>query len=241
MTYALPFPKSKVPKGGDFGNHEAPRTNPHRGVDFAIAGGTPIPSATDGKVVVDGWTDVLGHVIVIEDEKGTFWGYCHMREASKLNLTDVVKCGDIVGKVGNTGSASRGAHLHFTCGYERDSYKQGKVVDPIATLEKRIAKDKAAAPTAPVKESVPSEPKEPAKAAEAPKEEPAVPAKKPALKGELKKGSKGEAVNYLQASFGFKPTGVFGDKTHEAVVKLQKDGGLKADGIVGPLTWKLVK
>jgi len=57
----------------------------------------------------------------------------------------------------------------------------------------------------------------------------------------LKKGSKGPAVTYLQESFGFKPTGVFGDKTHKSVVELQKANGLKADGIVGPLTWKLVK
>lgn len=241
MTYVLPFPESKIPANGEFGNKAEFRTNAHRGVDFAVAGGTPIPSVSDGKVVVNTWTGVLGNVVVIEDEKGTFWGYCHMREASKLGLGDVVKCGDIVGKVGNTGSASRGAHLHFTCGYDMDSYKQGKTVDPVVILKKRIAASAPAKAAAPSKASVSSEPKEPAKAEKVAEKAIEVPAKKPALKGELKKGSKGEAVTYLQASLGFKPTGVFGDKTHEAVVKLQADGGLKADGIVGPLTWKLVK
>lgn len=241
MTYALPFPKSKIPLNGEFGNKAEFRSNTHRGVDFAVAGGTPIKSVSDGKVVVDTWTDVLGNVVVVEDEKGTFWGYCHMREASKLNIGDVVKCGDVVGLVGNTGSASRGAHLHFTCGYDINSYKQGKTVDPVAILEKRIAASSPAKAAAPSAASVPSEPKEPAKAAPVAEEAAKVaPEKKPELKGTLQKGSDGDAVYYLQKFFGMKP-GKFGPKTHEAVVKLQSENGLKADGIVGPLTWKLVK
>jgi murein DD-endopeptidase MepM/ murein hydrolase activator NlpD len=141
-NHRFPFALTSIPKGGDFGNKEAPRTNPHRGVDFAIAGGTPIPSATHGEVTFSGWTDVLGNVVVIKDPKDVYWGYCHMREASKLRVTQKVHCGDIVGLVGNTGSASRGAHLHFTCSVEPNGYKQGAVIDPISALERRIAADK---------------------------------------------------------------------------------------------------
>lgn len=156
MTYVMPFPKSKIPAGGDFGNTDAPRTNAHRGVDFAVAGGTPIKSATDGVVVVDKWSTVLGNVVVVKDPKGRFWGYCHMRDASKLNIGDKVVAGEtVIGLVGNTGSASRGAHLHFTCGLTMDSVFNGKVVDPIVVLEREIAKTapkaapkaEAAAPT----------------------------------------------------------------------------------------------
>lgn len=169
MTYVLPFPESKIPKGGDFGNKEEPRTNAHRGVDFAVAAGTPIKSATDGTVVLDKWSDVLGWVLVVKCPKGITWGYCHMRENSKLNIGDKVVAGEtIIGKVGNTGSASRGAHLHFTCGgQEETSVFSGWVQDPVAALkrlEAKFGKPKAAvaaeAPkeTAPVAEPVAKKP-----------------------------------------------------------------------------------
>ena len=137
--HVLPFPESKVPAGGDFGNKEAPRTNPHRGTDFAVAGGTPVKSATVGKVVVSKWNAVLGNVVVVEDHKGVFWGYCHLRDAGVPIGTECVAGVTVLGKVGNTGSASRGAHLHWTCSPEMDGYSFGKVVDPLAGLKKRIA------------------------------------------------------------------------------------------------------
>jgi len=166
MTYVLPFPESKIPKGGDFGNTEAPRTNPHRGVDFAVAAGTPIKSATDGTVVLDRWSDVLGWVVVIQCPRGVTWGYCHLREGSKLNIGDKVVAGEtVVGLVGNTGSASRGAHLHMTCGgKEAESVFSGWVQDPVAALKRLAARTATKA----------------APAAEAPKED--APAAKPVEK-----------------------------------------------------------
>jgi murein DD-endopeptidase MepM/ murein hydrolase activator NlpD len=75
--------------------------------------------------------------------------------------------------------------------------------------------------------------------APAPAAAPKKPAK-PTLKGELKKGSTGDAVKYLQTKLAVQgdQLGVFGNNTHKAVAVLQKKSGLKADGIVGPLTWK---
>lgn len=145
-NYVLPFAKSTIPKDGEFGNKAAPRTNAHRGVDFAVAGGTPIKSASNGKVVVNKWSAILGNVVAVEDEKGIVWGYCHLRAASRLALGATVKAGEtVVGFVGNTGSASRGAHLHFTCGSDIASPFQGFVQDPIACLERQIAKEKPVA------------------------------------------------------------------------------------------------
>ena len=61
----------------------------------------------------------------------------------------------------------------------------------------------------------------------------------------LKLGSKGEEVRNLQerlmasgysvGSYG--ADGDFGQGTHDAVVKFQRDNGLSADGVVGPATW----
>ena len=92
-----------------------------------------------GKVVVSKWNTVLGNVVVVEDHKGVFWGYCHLRDVGAPIGTECVAGVTVIGKVGNTGTASRGAHLHFTCSPEMDGYSQGKVVDPLAGLKKRIA------------------------------------------------------------------------------------------------------
>jgi peptidoglycan hydrolase-like protein with peptidoglycan-binding domain len=66
---------------------------------------------------------------------------------------------------------------------------------------------------------------------------------KPALKGELKKGSKGPAVAYLQKALGLEVTGVFDQALHVAVIGLQKkhDDITLDDGIVGPRTWGKIK
>ena len=143
--HVFPFPKSTMPKGGDFNNIDAPRTIHHRGADFAVAGGSPIKSATSGVVTTSKWNTVLGNVVVVQDPKGVYWGYCHLRDVGVPVGTHVVAGVTVLGHVGNTGTASRGAHLHFTCSAEPEGYSHGKVVDPIAGLEARIAKEKVAA------------------------------------------------------------------------------------------------
>lgn len=63
----------------------------------------------------------------------------------------------------------------------------------------------------------------------------------------LKKGSIGAEVEYLQQKLNSKlyPVGVvdgiFGSNTEKAVKEFQQENGLKADGIVGAETWKLIK
>jgi peptidoglycan hydrolase-like protein with peptidoglycan-binding domain len=63
----------------------------------------------------------------------------------------------------------------------------------------------------------------------------------------LKQGSTGEQVkilqhllssNLLSNAYSGKADGVFGAKTKEAVIKVQKGGNLTPDGIVGQATWK---
>ena len=150
-NYVVVFPESKIPKNGEFGNHASFRSNVHRGVDFALPAGTLIPSFTSGTVVITQWSDVLGWVVVVEDIKGTFWGYCHMRAASSRKIGDKVVAGEtILGAVGNTGSASQGAHLHHTYGTTRDSVFHGVTSDPIVALKIRVAREKPVKVEAPV-------------------------------------------------------------------------------------------
>lgn len=222
--------------------------NGHRGTDYGKNGvtvGSKIKAITDGKVVFSEWHHNLGNVTVIKLHTGKYWYSVHMLEPGLPAGTEV-KFNDVIGKVGNTGAYTFGAHLHTGISPEPKGVYAGKVMDIVEYVDKQLAKDapkaEPVASVAPSAESVPAEPAQPeAPAAPAAEAAPAAKAKKPALKGTLQLGSEGAAVTYLQASFGFKPTGKFGPKTHDAVVKLQEDNGLKADGIVGPLTWKLVK
>lgn len=56
----------------------------------------------------------------------------------------------------------------------------------------------------------------------------------------LKLGSEGENVKKLQIKLGVDPIGKFGPKTDAAVKAFQSSNGLKADGIVGPITWNIL-
>nr|WP_242833713.1 peptidoglycan-binding protein [Desulfosporosinus youngiae] len=59
----------------------------------------------------------------------------------------------------------------------------------------------------------------------------------------LRRGSRGNEVRELQKlllKWGYNPgpiDGIFGARTEQAVLQFQRDHGLAADGIVGPLTW----
>ena len=94
---------------------------PHSGVDWAQPEGTPIPSIASGTIVLQQWSDVLGNVSVLrvmdKDKKLAYVGFCHLAKPG-LEVGTKLKEGDIVGYVGNTGSASSGAHLHLTVGRE---------------------------------------------------------------------------------------------------------------------------
>lgn len=63
----------------------------------------------------------------------------------------------------------------------------------------------------------------------------------------VKKGSSGDAVKQLQEwlnQLGYdcgRPDGIFGTQTDLAVKKFQVNHGLKADGIVGALTWNEIE
>lgn len=119
----LPFSFKKIT--GRFGTlSEFRRRNnmqPHSGVDFAMPEGTPIPAIAKGTVVLNQFSKVLGHVLVqrvmSKDKEIWFVGYCHLQEPG-IPTGSKVDLGEHIGKVGNTGSASTGAHLHMTVSKE---------------------------------------------------------------------------------------------------------------------------
>lgn len=134
LCYQLPFGNPNLADG--WGSTAYPRTNPHRGVDFAQPIGTRIPAVADGVVRVRVLNGCLGYVVVIGHPDGMFSGYAHMREHSPLAVGTSVRRGDTIGYVGATGSSScvRGAHLHLTMSNHVDGYYIGTTVDPYAYI-----------------------------------------------------------------------------------------------------------
>ena len=85
--------------------------NLHRGVDIAVAQGTPIRTIHDGRVISAGDAGGYGLCVVIEDEKGYQSRYAHCSSLS-VTVGQEVKRGDVIAAVGSTGN-STGPHLHL--------------------------------------------------------------------------------------------------------------------------------
>ena len=84
----------------------------HAGVDLAAKTGTPIYAADNGVVTVsEHKNNGYGMMITIDHKNGFITNYAHCSELL-VKVGDVVKKGDLIAKVGNTGR-STGPHLHF--------------------------------------------------------------------------------------------------------------------------------
>ena len=85
----------------------------HRGVDFAAKRGTPIMAAGDGRISFAGRNGSFGRFIEIKHLNNFKTRYAHMYKFAKgIKKGRVVKQGDVIGYVGNSGR-STGPHLHY--------------------------------------------------------------------------------------------------------------------------------
>ena len=142
MSWIMPFPEKAIT--GEYGTmSEFRRKNgmqAHSGTDWAPAGSnkgkTAIPAVAKGTIKLIQWSNVLGWVIVQSamDKNKQLWyiGYCHVACGThgidckgpavkcvspvKKKVGDKLEAGATVAFIGNTGSASSGAHLHATLG-----------------------------------------------------------------------------------------------------------------------------
>jgi len=107
--------------------------NLHGGIDIVASEGTPIRATSSGVVVFSGWTYEMGNLIVIYhgDDYITHYGHNQQNIISRL---DIVKKGDVIGYVGNTGISS-GPHLHF------EIWKGDQSIDPLIYFPEYQKKD----------------------------------------------------------------------------------------------------
>lgn len=84
----------------------------HKGLDIAIAGGTPIYAAHNGTVAATTGHESYGNVVMIDNGDGISTLYAHMQSAAIVSVGQTVTQGQVIGYVGSTGNSS-GNHLHF--------------------------------------------------------------------------------------------------------------------------------
>ena len=111
-------PTEEPVKGGRIGSAFGYRIDPitghsalHTGLDFPADIGTPIVAAAGGVVVVEEFHPAYGKMVEIDHGNNLVTRYAHA-SAVVVKKGDIVKRGQLVGKVGTTGR-STGPHLHF--------------------------------------------------------------------------------------------------------------------------------
>lgn len=83
----------------------------HKGIDVAVAYGSPVKCAASGKVIFAGVRGGYGNCVIIQHSNGLATLYAHLSEIL-VETNDRVKVNQIIAKSGNTGR-STGPHLHY--------------------------------------------------------------------------------------------------------------------------------
>jgi murein DD-endopeptidase MepM/ murein hydrolase activator NlpD len=119
--------------GGRFGAARSGHT--HEGQDVMAECGTPLIAARGGRVQYSGYQGAAGNYIVI-DGKGTSFdmAYMHLLEPSPLQEGTIVRTGEPIGLVGQTGDATA-CHLHFEIWTAPGWYEGGSPIDPLSHLK----------------------------------------------------------------------------------------------------------
>lgn len=158
MTWQHPLPPKLI--GDKYGDKEPPRTQPHRGTDYRGAPKQFVRAVSDGVINNIFYSSCLGWIVELKtDEHGLFFGYSHLacqkhgvncdgsghEDGSNCNKNvqkgDRVKAGQPIGLCGDTGTCSRGVHLHITASKKPDP-RYAKTFDAEKFIKQKIKKQK---------------------------------------------------------------------------------------------------
>ena len=100
----------------------------HFAVDIVTTKNAPVKATADGTVIFAGWTTDTGYVILIEHPNQLISVYKHNATLTKEQGA-LVKAGEVIATVGNTGDLSTGHHLHF------ELWSNGYPIDPLNFID----------------------------------------------------------------------------------------------------------
>ena len=95
----------------------------HYAIDLVAPRDMPVKSVAHGTVVFSEWTAETGYVIIVKHENDLISVYKHNGSLTK-SQGDIVRAGEVIASVGNTGEFTTGPHLHF------ELWSKGSPVDP---------------------------------------------------------------------------------------------------------------
>jgi murein DD-endopeptidase MepM/ murein hydrolase activator NlpD len=100
----------------------------HYAVDVVASRETPVKAAANGIVIFAEWTADTGHVIILEHRDGFISVYKHNGSLNK-SQGDIVRSGEVIASVGNTGEFTTGPHLHF------ELWDRGTPINPLDFID----------------------------------------------------------------------------------------------------------
>ena len=98
-------------------------SNGHFGVDYVCKKEEPIKSVFDGTVLMSSWTKDSGYVISVIHPNNLISVYKHNSKVF-VESGQIVKTGEVISIIGDTGELSSGPHLHF------ELWLNGKSINP---------------------------------------------------------------------------------------------------------------
>ena len=115
ISKTLAFPVSGRSKIGSFwGDKRDGGKRTHEGIDIFARKGTPVVALCDGIIVCSANTPRGGKNLWLQSFKYPWRAYYAHLDQKKVSEGQVVKKGQVIGTVGNTGNAKyTPAHLHF--------------------------------------------------------------------------------------------------------------------------------
>lgn len=141
-TFAIPvlFGIKLTNMSPNFGDPRDGGARTHEGEDMLAPLGTPIVSPTPAVVLMKGSGDSSGNYVRTANPGGETFVYMHLDSIPDIKSGDVLKTGDFIGIVGDTGNAKGGpAHLHFEVRDGREATDPFPRIKKEFTLKEKMA------------------------------------------------------------------------------------------------------
>ncbi len=100
----------------------------HYAVDVVTVKDSPVKAVADGTVIFAEWTAATGYVIILKHNSNLISVYKHNGMLTK-EQGEIVKAGEVIATVGNTGELTTGPHLHF------ELWRDGFPVNPSSFID----------------------------------------------------------------------------------------------------------